>query len=386
MAGESGPCDQRLTGVLSSQLRAYWKDPYPNFVVAPADHDIRVWYVLVGGLGAPFTGGEYLFKLTAPNEFPHQPPSFEFLTPNGVYEPGGRICISISEFHANDAPGADGAGGWRASLGMKGFAMQVVNGMICSEALGEGIRIVAACPVEKKRRLAKESRAYNRKHHRQIVDLFEGIMASKPDSAPVQAILSARGAPSDEADSVDLAAAPAPRPAAASAKGRGPAFEPLTVAPPPGRGVPRPAGFDPVTAAGPGRALAAARPPAAAAPPTAKAPAAAAKAPLATVLPAAKAPPATAPPAAKAPPATAPPAAKAPPATALPAAKAPPATALPAAKAPPAAVKPPPVTAAPPAAKVPPAPGNDGADSVEDLLGALADDDLDGVLDGLLGK
>ena len=72
---------------------------------------MRVWYFLIGGLDTPFRGGEYLFKLIAPDEFPQKPPKFEFLTKNGVYTPGGPICISVGDFHTNDDPARTGRGG-----------------------------------------------------------------------------------------------------------------------------------------------------------------------------------------------------------------------------------------------------------------------------------
>ena len=37
---------------------------------------------------------------------------------------------SVGEFHHDDAPGPDGAHGWRPALGMAGFAVQVVNGLV----------------------------------------------------------------------------------------------------------------------------------------------------------------------------------------------------------------------------------------------------------------
>ena len=48
--------------------------------------------------------------------------------------------------------------GWRPSLGMPGFAEQVVNGLICG--VESGIRIGNASPEEKKR-YADQSKAWN---------------------------------------------------------------------------------------------------------------------------------------------------------------------------------------------------------------------------------
>lgn len=172
--------NQKLARVMMYQLKAALKEDHPNLMVHVDDSVIRVWYFLVGNLPAPYIGGEYLFQLAAPDTFPERPPVFSFLTPNGVFEPGGKICISIGEFHATQAAGKTGAYGWRPALGMMGFAREVVNALIVPEALGGGIR-VRNDPPDVKARLAAGSAAYNHKHHAGLVKSFQGFAESYPD-------------------------------------------------------------------------------------------------------------------------------------------------------------------------------------------------------------
>ncbi len=155
--------DDRLRRILLNQLKRFREaPPYPCLYAAPDERDFRVWYFLIKGLDSP-VAGEYIFKLTAPDCFPHLPPRFEFLTPNGTYEPGGPVCISIGEFHSGDKPGREGSYGWRPALGMGGFAVQVVNGLICHEMLDpDSIRIIQTT-AEEKAALALASHAYNRR-------------------------------------------------------------------------------------------------------------------------------------------------------------------------------------------------------------------------------
>ena len=120
-----------------------------------------------------------------PDAFPARPPQFTFLTANGVYEPGGKICISIGEFHAEDSAGSSGAFGWRAVLGMNGFAREVVNGMIDPEHLGGGIRILDEPPALRARRAAA-SVSYNRRHHADLVALFQKFEEDHPDRLVVK--------------------------------------------------------------------------------------------------------------------------------------------------------------------------------------------------------
>ena len=92
----------RFNKILLNQYRLSKKDENINLISYMDEKDIRIWYFLITGLDEPYKEGEYIFKLTAPNSFPQEPPSFEFCTPNGVYELGGKICISVGEYHKND--------------------------------------------------------------------------------------------------------------------------------------------------------------------------------------------------------------------------------------------------------------------------------------------
>ena len=206
-------CPAALTRVLMAQLGRLGASPAPFFIASPNPTDMRVVYFLIGGLGDPYAGGEYVFQLIAPDEFPQKPPRLIFLTPNGLFTPGHKVCISVGEFHANDRPGKDGAHGWRPALGLRGFALEVVNALICSADLGSGIGIDHR-PPEEKRKLARDSRAYNKKYLAEITAAFEAQIAEN-SSEPVANILAAR-APRVTADMAAALAAKA-IPAAATA-------------------------------------------------------------------------------------------------------------------------------------------------------------------------
>ena len=179
-------CPPQLTRVLMAQLKRLKDGPAPFFIAAPRPADMRVVYFLVAGLGDPYAGGEYIFQLIVPDEFPAKPPRLVFLTPTGVFVPGHRVCISVGEFHANDRPGKDGAHGWRPALGLRGFALEVVNALICSADLGGGIGIEHKTPNEK-RALALGARAYNRARLAEISELFEAEISSYDGVVPVPA-------------------------------------------------------------------------------------------------------------------------------------------------------------------------------------------------------
>lgn len=55
--------------------------------------------MLRGAAGTPFQGGLYHGRIILPSQYPHKPPEFLFLSPNGRFEVGKKICLSISQHH-----------------------------------------------------------------------------------------------------------------------------------------------------------------------------------------------------------------------------------------------------------------------------------------------
>jgi ubiquitin-conjugating enzyme E2 J2 len=192
-------CPADLVRILTSQLKVVNKGFASYFTAIPDQTDIRIWYVRIAGLDAPYKGGEYIFCLIAPDEFPQKPPSLKFMTDNGLFVPGHKVCISVGEFHTNDKPGKDGAHGWRPSLGMHGFSLEVVNALICHADLGGGIGIAHKSPAEKQY-LASISRKYNETHYAEITTNLDEFVHRNPSIAPAKSLFAGRG--------VDIASTP----------------------------------------------------------------------------------------------------------------------------------------------------------------------------------
>lgn len=126
------------------------------------ESDINKWYLRYHNMDHPFTRGEYLAELHA-NENPYMPPKIKFLTPNGVFlEYTLAICTTMSTYHGDTYP---------AVLGMGGFAVNMMNGMIGHDQLESGLNLLKTSDREKQR-LANASRDHNRKYHNNIVKLF----------------------------------------------------------------------------------------------------------------------------------------------------------------------------------------------------------------------
>ncbi len=154
---------------LNSIILAHYKkaiatnNPYISYAITD---DPTIWYIKIhsfDGDEGEFTGGEYYAKLTIPDDFPYKPPSFEMLTPNGVYSLGGKVCISVGEFHSQN---------YLPTLGISGFSGQLLSGMIGWRTLGNGIRLLHT-DVSTKKIIAAESKQYNAQHLKNIEQLFE---------------------------------------------------------------------------------------------------------------------------------------------------------------------------------------------------------------------
>jgi len=175
----------RLNRVMAAQYRAALAADHPYLIPVMQETDVKIWHFLIVNLPAPYLKGEFIFRLEAPPTFPQKPPKFTFLTPNGVFEPGGSICISIGEFHARQAPGKEGSYGWRASLGMMGFAREVVNAFIVPNYLRGGIRVLNTSKAVRSQCAAKSS-AHNGKHFAMLVNEFAALEKSHPNLAAVK--------------------------------------------------------------------------------------------------------------------------------------------------------------------------------------------------------
>jgi ubiquitin-conjugating enzyme E2 J1 len=169
-----------LAAIVSAQLKKIIKSDEEYYTAMVDPQDIQTVYVLVGNLPDDYKGGQYLYKLTIPSEFPDKPPHLYALTPNGVFETGGQICVSIGTFHQNDHrnSGSKGAYGWRPAIGLGGFILNgVVNAMLHFDSKDHGIRINIETP-EVKKSLAKISTEYNKTRLGHIQKLFDDLKDS----------------------------------------------------------------------------------------------------------------------------------------------------------------------------------------------------------------
>jgi len=117
--------------------------------------------------GREFEGGQYLGVIW--QDSLENPPKFIMYTPNGVIKCNvSAVCVSISDYHRQN---------YRPVLKIYGFITNIMGAIKCWRDTEHGINLLYDGDVEKQvvniRRLAKTSKAYNEKYHRDILKLFE---------------------------------------------------------------------------------------------------------------------------------------------------------------------------------------------------------------------
>ncbi len=175
--------------MLQAQFKKAVEEPneFVKYAFA-SENDQATWYVMLFGIGGnndEFTDGEYLIEMKLPEKFPMEPPEFIFMTPNGLYDHGKKVCISIGEYHKAD---------YRSALGARGFCQQLVSGLIGWKELGGGINVLKTS-VDQKRKMAKSSREFNLKHYSDELKLVEDsfkFYSAKWDLSTVQPYLLAK--------------------------------------------------------------------------------------------------------------------------------------------------------------------------------------------------
>ena len=146
-SGASRASTQRLVKELQRLQRA----PPPGISAQPLESNLLEWHFVLRCEQAPYTGGEYHGRLDFPPEYPMLPPAFRVFTPSGRFEPGARLCLSMSDYHPES---------WNPAWSVETLLVGLMSFMFEeSDAIGS----VHASAAERQR-LAVASRAFNAKN------------------------------------------------------------------------------------------------------------------------------------------------------------------------------------------------------------------------------
>ncbi|KAJ4929250.1 hypothetical protein JOQ06_004861 [Pogonophryne albipinna] len=114
-----------------------------------ADDNLFEWHFSVRGPpDSDFDGGVYHGRIVLPPEYPMKPPSIILLTPNGRFEVGKKICLSISGHHPET---------WQPSWSIRTALIAIIGFM---PTKGEGAIGSLDYTPEERRALVKKSQDF----------------------------------------------------------------------------------------------------------------------------------------------------------------------------------------------------------------------------------
>ena len=148
-SSSSGPtASMGATRRLLKEYRRLYSNPPPGIEAHPLASNILEWHFVTRSDIEPYKGGEYHGILTFPPEYPNSPPRFVVLTPNGRFEPGERLCLSMSDYHKET---------WNPSWTVETLLVGLTSFMYEeSDAIGS-----IQASASERRRLAAASHAFN---------------------------------------------------------------------------------------------------------------------------------------------------------------------------------------------------------------------------------
>jgi len=176
--------------------------PTSDYQAAPLEENLFEWHFTVRGPGdTDFQGGVYHGRILVPADYPMKPPDIIVLTPNGRFEVGKKICLSISGHHPET---------WQPSWSIR-TALLAIIGFMPSPAQGT-IGSLDYTP-EERRTLARRSQSWscptcgstggllappgeeqNPEQDKEVKDIVEGLQMKGEEK---EAKLAAGGSPTN---------------------------------------------------------------------------------------------------------------------------------------------------------------------------------------------
>ncbi|XP_024275627.1 ubiquitin-conjugating enzyme E2 J1 isoform X2 [Oncorhynchus tshawytscha] len=125
------------------------RHPTEHYHAQPLEDNLFEWHFSVRGPpDSDFDGGVYHGRIVLPPEYPMKPPSIILLTPNGRFEVGKKICLSISGHHPET---------WQPSWSIRTALIAIIGFM---PTKGEGAIGSLDYNPEERRGLAKKSQDF----------------------------------------------------------------------------------------------------------------------------------------------------------------------------------------------------------------------------------
>lgn len=150
---------------LTREYKNFLESPSPYIEALPDESNILEWhYVITGPPETPYEGGQYHGTLTFPADYPFKPPAIRMLTPSGRFQPGMRLCLSISDYHPQT---------WNPAWSVSTILTGLLSFMVSDETTAGSIGMTDEARIE----FARQSKANNLRS-KAFVDHFPELCES----------------------------------------------------------------------------------------------------------------------------------------------------------------------------------------------------------------
>jgi len=121
-------------------------EPTYDYFAQPLSDNLFEWHFTVRGpADTDYDGGVYHGRIVLPPDYPMKPPNIIVLTPNGRFETGKKICLSISGHHPES---------WQPSWSIRTALLAIIGFM---PTPSQGTIGSLDYPAEERKKLAKKS-------------------------------------------------------------------------------------------------------------------------------------------------------------------------------------------------------------------------------------
>ena len=146
---------------IKADVRELRKSPSDQYVAFPLEDNLFEWHFTIRGPpDTAFEGGVYHGRILLPSDYPFKPPNIVFMTPNGRFKVGEKICLSISAHHPEH---------WQPAWGIR-LILEALISFMPTE--GNGALGSLDWTDEERRELARASLDFECDHCGKVVDLL----------------------------------------------------------------------------------------------------------------------------------------------------------------------------------------------------------------------
>ncbi len=134
---------------IMADIREMELHPSYRYCANPLEDNMFEWHFTIRGpKDSSFENGLYHGRILLPPEYPFKPPNIIFMTKNGRFEVGAKICLSISAHHPE---------AWQPAWGIRTILEAIIS-FLPTE--GQGAIGALDWTDEERKYLAKESHSY----------------------------------------------------------------------------------------------------------------------------------------------------------------------------------------------------------------------------------